>query len=144
MRKNVLIVIWTAIVVTCAGLAAGCAPGTVRTTAGVFRPITMEQSGQTITVTEGQFFQIRLNANPSTGYDWYVTQIDDVQLSLYRKRTQPANKTRVGAGVQTYYWFQALKSGSTNLEMKYYRSWEGPSSATETFRLQVTVVPSTY
>jgi inhibitor of cysteine peptidase len=79
-----------------------------------------------ISVRSGESFTIRLEANPTTGYEWSATIGDEAVLSL-EKSDYAADETASGmtgsGGVQSF-TFKALKSGDTTVELVYQRSWE--------------------
>lgn len=79
---------------------------------------------------------VRLEGNPTTGYNWHMEIGDDGIISktdetyISNAPSDMSSEPIIGAG-GTYIWtFQALKKGETTITFKYYRSWMGEDSAT--------------
>lgn len=80
----------------------------------------------------GNLGKVTLKGNPTTGYSWHYV-IADSTIFCASSQSYVADSAVsgvVGAG-GTYNWeFRALKTGKTTITFKYYRDWEGESSAT--------------
>ncbi len=78
-------------------------------------------------------FQVKLAANPTTGYQWSVKSYDQSILELADSKFIPPNTKLIGAGGEMVYTFKLVEGKtypqSTQLEFTYARSWE-PNSAT--------------
>jgi inhibitor of cysteine peptidase len=85
----------------------------------------MEESIDKVFVTSGEDFTIKLESNPTTGYKWQPTY-DDTYVKLISNDFMPAMQaTKVlGAGGVERFFFRAIKSGNTEIEMLYKRVWE--------------------
>lgn len=93
-----------------------------------------------ITLDLGTQLVITLPGNPSTGYSWEVKSVDGDILELVGEPQFVSDNTNVvGAGGQLSLTFEALKAGSTTLELVYLRSWEADIDPLQTFIIQVTV-----
>ena len=81
--------------------------------------------GHVFKTTAGQQFAIRLNDNPSTGYEWQ-REFDSAMLVLQAAEFEPADPSgsRVGAGGTATLRFKALKAGQTVVRLTYRRPWE--------------------
>lgn len=83
-------------------------------------------------LTVGSLGTVTLKGNPTTGYSWHYVVADSTILCT-SSQTYVADSSAsglVGTG-GTYNWeFRALKAGKTSITFKYYRDWEGESSAT--------------
>jgi predicted secreted protein len=104
-------------------------------------PVQLKQDVRN-TLPVGGIGQVTLSGNPTTGYSWHYKLSDGSILTLassdYAAQSRPG---LAGAG-GTYVWnFKAVKAGNTSITFKYYRDWEGESSATaeNTAVYQVTV-----
>ena len=83
---------------------------------------------------------VRLDSNPSTGYSWQVSQVDDAVLKQQGEPQfiQPADAPP-GAGGAQVFLFTAAAGGSTTLTLVYKRSFEPNVAPVQTFTVQVTV-----
>ncbi len=74
----------------------------------------------------GEEFEIRLEANPSTGYAWEVAELDESKVKLISDNFLEGNTSGqvVGAPGQTVLRFKALASGQTRIKLVYGRAWE--------------------
>lgn len=81
-------------------------------------------NGKTIHVGTGDYIDIALNGNPTTGYDWNV---ESKLTPVLNKISGPSFKRwseRIGAGGKVTYRFRAIKNGTVLLKLVYKRSWE--------------------
>jgi len=81
-------------------------------------------------------FEIKLPANPSTGFRWTLESYDTEHFACFETEYVAASTTRMGApGTRIFYFKQkevAACPESTTLRFSYGRSWEaGSSSSTE-------------
>lgn len=89
--------------------------------AAKFVTVNGRSNGKTITVKKGYMLRVRLAANPSTGYSWYVTQLDRA-LRPNGSRYVPRRPIRAGSGGTMIRDFLATKVGRTRLRMLYARA----------------------
>ena len=95
----------------------------------------LAHAGREMTVHVGRLqpaFVVKLPANPTTGYQWQVTQFDKSLLTLISQHYVAPKPQIMGAGGDCLFTFQ-LRQGkpypkSTAMVFTYARSWE-PSSA---------------
>ena len=72
-------------------------------------------AGQPVTLTAGDMLTIKLPAQPSTGYYWFVLDNDGAILRLQLESGFTADSDAAGApGVQDFY-FRAMSPGKVNL-----------------------------
>ena len=80
-----------------------------------------------------QQFAVTLPANPTTGYQWTVTNYDKKILMMTGSKFLAPRTRLMGAGGQMTFTFARVKGKSypksTQLSFTYARSWE-PKSAT--------------
>lgn len=73
-------------------------------------------------------FEVRLKANPTTGYTWSLVYFDKKLLHLTSSEYQAPKNHLMGAGGEMLYVFKVKKRssypGTTSLIFKYGRSWE--------------------
>jgi len=119
--------------VLCAGFSA-CSPiRTVRVDAGA--------NGSRISLHPGDRLVITLEGNITTGYQWVILPNMDGVLELQGEPEYAAStKNLMGAGGVYHFTFKAIKAGTTQLNLKYYRSFE-PADVPpiETFTLDVDI-----
>ena len=97
--------------------------------------------GQKIEITKGQIIAISLDSNPSTGYSWEASDLDESILSQEGESEfkSEAKPNVVGAGGVETLRFKAVETGETMLKLIYHRSWEKDVAPEQTFTVQVTV-----
>jgi predicted secreted protein len=97
---------------------------------------TFQDSAQTIRVSAGETFAIRLAANPSTGYTWHA-DVDARCLKQVGQQFEPAGKG-VGAGGYEACSFRALAPCETEIRFEYRRPWGGEARDIQRFEVLVT------
>ena len=103
---------------------------------------TAKDDGRTVSLRRGQELELKLQANPSTGYGWAVAHAPEPVLTQegqpsYRTKVTPGSN--VGAsGIETWR-FRAAQTGRRTLRMEYRRPWERevPPGAALTLRIVV-------
>lgn len=119
--------------------AGACAPDAG--SSGELR-VTEADSGQAVSLDVGQTLVLTLSANPTTGYDWMVTEPGAPQLrqdgeGVYVQ--DPGSAGAIGAGGTKTYRFLAAEPGATTLGLAYARSFEPGEPPASTFSVPVTV-----
>jgi len=94
--------------------------------------------GKEIYLKNGEIFEIQLEENPSTGYEWHFFQLDKALLDIISIKKQPKSKF-IGAPVISIWKIKALKSGESKIIMKYYRDWEGIEKAVDNFEVKIII-----
>jgi uncharacterized lipoprotein YbaY/predicted secreted protein len=104
------------------------------------RTLTNSDDGATIGLKAGQILAVRLDSNPSTGYSWQVSQVNDTVLKQQGEPQfiRPADAPPGAAGAQVFV-FNAAAGGSTTLTLVYKRSFEPDVAPVQTFTVNVTV-----
>ena len=100
--------------------------------------LTKKDQGETILLPVNAGFSVELDANPSTGYDWGIIEIDGFIIE-FRDRTFTAIDSNPGSGGTDHFNFSTLKKGSSQLKLGYYRAFEGMSSMIDSFEVDVVV-----
>ena len=85
--------------------------------------LTQDRNGETIEMGKGVPFTIQLVGNPTTGYEWTVTQADPAFLRLTESTYAP-DSSAIGSGGLYTFRFETLQPGTTPLTLLYHRSWE--------------------
>jgi uncharacterized protein YggE/predicted secreted protein len=93
----------------------------------------------TIQTSVNEEFQVTLDSNPSTGYRWGVTRIDETMVKLVNDEYVPPDSDLVGAWGQQVFTFEALKGGdTTTISLEYVRPWE-PENPAGVYSVEVTI-----
>lgn len=97
---------------------------------------------RTYRINQGEEFVIKLKANPSTGYQWKISEgLAESGLSLveesYEPAPNPTDKPRVGAGGTKSWRFRAGKKGQTTLTFVYKRPGEKDPGQIKHFQVKI-------
>ena len=97
------------------------------------------QSGTDITLRPGGKLNLKLDSNPTTGYYWYLKDIDASQIDQLSDEynADPAPEGLVGSGGHQLFVFEALATGKSKLVLSYERS---PQDVAETLTLKIKVI----
>lgn len=96
-------------------------------------------SGTDVTLRPDGKLTLKLDSNPTTGYYWYLKDIDASQLDQLSEDylADPAPEGLVGSGGHQQFVFEALSTGKSTLKLSYERS---PQDVAETLVLKIKVV----
>jgi len=130
-------------------LAAGCAssdsvPTDVDVDRGGGQAIVLDagDNGSQVELNPGQVLEVTLVSNPTTGYSWEVSDVDETvlaQLGEVEFQQAPSEGEPVtGAGGTETFRF-ASATGETTLTLVYHRPWEKDVEPLEIFTVQVVV-----
>ena len=90
-------------------------------------------------VTLNMPFEIKLEANPTTGYKWEVSY-DKGFLRLDKeshKRDPSKPADHVGVGGVTTFVFVPIKKGKTTVNFRYKRPWEKEIARKKSYRVTI-------
>ncbi|HBZ80480.1 MULTISPECIES: protease inhibitor I42 family protein [unclassified Brevibacillus] len=95
----------------------------------------------TLQVQSGHVFPIALEANPTTGYQWTLSNPVDERFLVFQSTefVPPAQAARIGQGGHQRFAFRAINRGVTTLSFKYCRPWDQSDCASFVFYI-VTIV----
>jgi inhibitor of cysteine peptidase len=94
-----------------------------------------QDSGQHITLHEGQILVLNLEANPSTGYLWRIEGgAEGIVQEMGGYAFEPKSHLLGAPGIQTLR-LAPVKAGQTALNLAYRRAWE--QTALETFTVEI-------
>ncbi|MCU0641270.1 MAG: protease inhibitor I42 family protein [Candidatus Margulisbacteria bacterium] len=99
-----------------------------------------QQHGKQFLASRDKPFRIELAANPTTGYNWYIAQLDETRFKVRRSGYDPDQTGRVGGGGTSYWEIIPLKAGVGTIKLLYYRVWEGAAKAVDQFQVRVLVL----
>ena len=94
--------------------------------------------GRSIPVQTGDETVVRLPENPTTGYRWFVERIDG-PITLESDSYTASPPVAIGSGGMRELRFRATAPGAARLELKHWQEWEGDSSVTERFAVDIDV-----
>ena len=128
---------WMLVGAVCAILAVafGCDDSSADSDDAVV--VGQDRNGQTVELAVGTPLAVELAGNPTTGYEWTVSQIDSAHLRLAGSTYAP-DSSAVGSGGTYVFRFETLRAGRTVLGLVYRRSWE-TTAADQTFTLTVDI-----
>jgi inhibitor of cysteine peptidase len=103
---------------------------------------TSADSGESINLKLNETIKIKLESNPTTGYNWNLsdkTNTAIISLLSSDYKTSSSGKEVVGAGGYETITFKAIAKGNTTITLTYNKSWEEGVEPIETFELNVAV-----
>ncbi len=98
-------------------------------------------NNRTMDIRRNETVRISLPENATTGYRWTVESYDPDLLSELPSEAYYPSSTGVGSGGKVVFIFKGKKSGSGDIMLKQWRSWEGDSSVITRFHIQLNVLP---
>jgi predicted secreted protein len=101
--------------------------------------IKKQDNGKEITVKTGDIIRVELEEMGTAGYSWFVDNLNSEHLEMLSKGTKPMSEDKVGAPVLGIWMFRAKKNGSVEINLDYYRAWEGEEKATEHFSIKLLI-----
>jgi inhibitor of cysteine peptidase len=103
------------------------------------KTITDADKGGTIHMKTGDTLEVRLEANPSTGFMWFLKKESARLLKLTGQTQTEATEPGVGRPVFQVFEFQAKQPGDGVLLLHYVRSWDPPLPNEQQFQIHVVV-----
>ena len=86
--------------------------------------VTAAQAGRTVAVKSGERFQIVLDANPTTGYNWVFSFSVPDAFSVVSDEYRPNDPERCGSPGLRLVTFEARRPGAAQITARYFRAWE--------------------
>ncbi len=96
-----------------------------------------KDNGAHVQVERGAKITSELKENPTTGYRWTISSIDQALLAAEGDEFLPPGQKSPGAGGQRRFFFRAKVEGSTALSLVNKRVWERDDKAVSTFNLTI-------
>lgn len=96
-------------------------------------------NGQTISVKVGDLILLRLDENPTTGYQWQLEPLDERVLELSGTSFELSPSPTIGSGGTREFRFTARAAGHARIALKHWQPWSGESSVTQRFSVGVDV-----
>ena len=96
-------------------------------------------NGKQIAVKSGDVIFVTLESNPTTGFSWQLTEMDNAVLKQVGEVKYESDGRNIpGAGGTETFRFEAVSAGEVALTLWYMRPWESVQPL-ETFTIQVVV-----
>jgi inhibitor of cysteine peptidase len=107
----------------------------------VAEPLFSEKdNGASVEVQCGAKITIELKENPTTGYRWMISSIDEAFLVPADDTFVPPDQKTPGAGGLRRFFFRAKSEGSTTLTLINKRAWQRDDQAIDTFKLRIRIL----
>jgi inhibitor of cysteine peptidase len=99
-----------------------------------------KDNGTSVAVQGGAKVTIELKENPTTGYRWTISSVDEGFLQAEGDEFVPPEQTTPGAGGLRRFFFSAKSEGSTALTLINKRAWQPDDQAVATFSLKIRIL----
>lgn len=103
--------------------------------------VTAQDNNRTVHAKVGNLVSIKLESNPSTGYNWELRGFDFGPAVFHSSDLVARDKGNVlfGAPGDTVITLQAVEPGTQDIFLVYRRQWEPPDQIQATFAFQLQV-----
>jgi inhibitor of cysteine peptidase len=101
--------------------------------------LTPENDNATVELHPGDRLIIEVPENATTGFRWYVGPFDESVIQLVGEDGAATDPPGIGAGGIHRFTFEARAPGSTTLDLRHWREWEGDKSILGRLRATVRV-----
>ena len=101
--------------------------------------LTEKDSGHSLEISAGSVMEIMLQGNPTTGYTWTVSSVDEKVLMQMGEAKFKADRKARGSGGTITMRFEAVRVGKTCLRLIYHRPFEKNNPPIKTFEVDVKV-----
>ena len=99
-----------------------------------------KDNGALVQVQRDAKIAVELNENPTTGYRWMISSIDEAFLVPAGDDFVPPDQKSPGAGGLRSFFFHAKSAGSTALTLINKRAWQRDNQAVGTFKLAIRIL----
>jgi inhibitor of cysteine peptidase len=101
--------------------------------------VTEEQNKATVSVNQGSVITVKLQENPTTGYQWNLTTSPGLQVIGDNYVPSDTTGKLVGSGGTRVWNISAITTGEQKIEAVYKRSWEQVTGNETSFSMTVMV-----
>ncbi len=119
------------------GLLTACSAE--QTPAVLPQQLTEADAGRSIELRVGGRFDVTLEGNPTTGFQWEVGSGDTSIVKLSGEPEFKPSSDALGAAGKFTFHFEAVTAGQTTLKLIYHRLFEKDTPPAQTFEVTVTV-----
>jgi inhibitor of cysteine peptidase len=99
-----------------------------------------KDNGASVQVQFGAKITIKLKENPTTGYRWTISSIDEALLVPDGDEFLPPDQKAPGAGGLRTFFFRAKSTGSAAVTLINKRAWQRNDQAVDSFNLAVRIL----
>jgi len=103
------------------------------------KQITEADNGRAIELRVGDKLEVTLPGNPTTGFQWEVSNVDSLILTPVGEPEFKPSSNAVGSGGNVILRFEAIGAGQTELKLIHHRPFEKNVAPIQTFELRVRV-----
>ena len=101
--------------------------------------LTEADAGTKIEVQQGEIFNVTLQGNQTTGYNWMIKSIDPAILELQGDPVYTPDSDAAGSPGTMTMTFKAVAPGETTLGLEYQRPWAETVPPEKTFEVTIVV-----
>jgi inhibitor of cysteine peptidase len=147
-KSRAFVVVLSGMLVAIA-LISGCGSSTKSTSSTPSGgEVTGNVTGESIQANAGEQFQVTLESNPTTGYEWKITTRPDAKVVTEKGSTfiAPSSSSVMGAPGTEVWTFQAVAAGNTNIVFENKQVSAGPKTTpaqTHNVSVKVVAAPTT-
>jgi|GEM_PF-1326696 len=99
-----------------------------------------DDDGETVRIKKGGEILLSLDSNPSTGYDWNLSDTGSAAAIELTDSSFDVGGPGVGSGGKSHFHFSARESGTHTVTLEYRRPWEPAGSGVDSFTVEIEVV----
>jgi inhibitor of cysteine peptidase len=99
--------------------------------------INENENAKTISLEMGDTFEVFLESNPTTGYQWVVDELEPIILK--QGESDFIGTLGVGSGGNQVLYFNVIGKGKTVLKLAYRRTFEVGVAPLKSFKLNIVV-----
>jgi inhibitor of cysteine peptidase len=99
-----------------------------------------KDNGALVQVRRGAKITIELKENPTTGYRWTISNIDEAFLKPEGDEFLPPDRKTPGAGGVRRFFLRAEGAGSTTVSLIDKRVWQRDEKAVGAFNLAIRIL----
>lgn len=103
------------------------------------KQLTEADNGRSIELSVGDKLEVTLPGNPTTGFQWEVSDVDSIILTPIGEPEFKPSSNAVGSGGNITLRFEAVGAGQTKLKLIHHRKFEDNVAPIQTFEVTVTV-----
>ncbi len=101
--------------------------------------IIKKDAGKIFKAIQGNIILIRLNENPSTGYQWKIYLSDERVVLFEKSDFSPGAEKTIGSGGTRTFQLKTKSSGFVKIILKLKKEWEPDDSAIDKFEVTIKV-----
>jgi inhibitor of cysteine peptidase len=101
--------------------------------------LTADNADQSVELQQDQIFQVSLEGNLTTGYNWVMAPQDPELLEQQGDPEYKAASNLVGSPGTVTFTLKAVAPGQTTLHFDYKRPWEETTKPEKTYEVTVIV-----